>query len=183
MNQDNQDHPMQPVTTGRSRREFLVTGGLGAAAAMLAMATPARAADGDIPPEIVALEAANLKLVNDFCAAWATKDADKLGEFFAEDAVFRMNDNAKPAEGKATIVLRLKAFLGMQKKAEFIVNRSAVMGNLVLNDRYDRFEAGTKKQEFHMTGIFLVKNNKIQEWHDFSWPRPAAEAAPAEATQ
>lgn len=151
---------------GASRRGFI----LGGAALALAFARGAQAADP--PVEATAeLEAANAKLVNDFCAAWESKDGEKLGAFFADDGVFRMNESAKPANGREMITKQLKVFLATTKTAKFDVVRSQAMGNIVLNDRYDRFTMGTKDVAYHMTGVFFIKNGKIQEWWDYGMPK------------
>lgn len=160
-------HPLDDTAPG-GRRNFLAAGGMAALAAFLSQ--PAR---GEEAPAAgpSALEEANLKLVNDFCAAWAERDGDKLGAFFAENAVFRMTETSPPANGRETIAKRLKVFLGMAKKAEFVVLRSFAIGNIVLNDRLDKFEMAGGPKEFHMAGVFFIKDGKIQEWFDYSMPK------------
>lgn len=159
-----------------SRRGFLALGaGLAAA---FAAGRDARAEDAPASAPasggaIGAREEANLKVVNDFCAAWAEKSADRLGEFLAEDAVFQMKDDAPLAEGRETIVARFRIFLATAKTARFDVVRSAVMGDVVLNDRHDVFLMGTKEVDYHMTGVFLVKDGKIKAWLDYGFPKAA----------
>ena len=152
----------QPNLT--SRRMFLAAGGT--AAAMLATSREANAATQS------EVEAANEKVVNDFCAAWDSKDADKIGSYLHKDCSFRMIDEPpqERQEGRDTIIGGMKGFLDRAKSARFEVLRSVVMGNTVLNDRVDHFELNGEKQAYHISGFFLVKDGKIKEWQDYKWP-------------
>ena len=60
---------------GRTRRSLLAGAGIGAAAGLVL------AGSADAAP-MTDSEKANVKLVEDFCAAWSGKDADKLMAFF-----------------------------------------------------------------------------------------------------
>ena len=154
-----------------SRRIFLAASGTAAAA----LATVPRVASAAKQSEV---EAANEKVVNDFCAAWKSKDAEEIGSYLHEECSFRMIEEpvAERQEGKDEIMGGLKRFLANAKSAEFEVLRSVCMGNTVLNDRVDRFEIGDNKQAFHISGFFLVKDGKIREWQDYTWPKVDDEA-------
>ncbi len=148
-----------------SRRAFLASGGIGLAALLTAAGAPVPSEpDGD-------LEKANLKILQDFCDAWSERDAEKLGAFFAEDAVFRMNERAPATKGKALIVGQFKSFLGMAKTARFEVLRATAIGNIVLNERIDHFHMGEKEVGYHMSGVFFLKDGKIAEWFDYGMPK------------
>ncbi|MBI1784919.1 nuclear transport factor 2 family protein [Candidatus Sumerlaeota bacterium] len=157
----------------QTRRGFLAAGGIGAAA--LALGVTARgvtarggAEEAKAPTE---QEAANMKVVNDFCAAWAAKDADKLGEFLADNAVFRSNDKAPMTNGREAIVKSFGIFLKMASTAEFVVHRTTAIGNIVLNERTDKFTMGGQDKAYHMSGVFCVKEGKIVEWFDYGMPK------------
>ena len=156
---------MSERQTSPSRRGFL--GVTGAGALTLAAASDASAAP------ISEVEKANEKVVNDFCAAWTTRDTDKIGSFLAKDAVYRMIETSPPTKGRDAIMAALKDFLGKAKSARFEVLRSTVMGNTVLNDRIDYFELADRKLKFHISGFFWVVDGKIKEWQDYSWPKVA----------
>lgn len=149
------------------RRTFLAAGGVGAA--MLLNGFPrADAAKGD---QYTGAEAANLKVVNDFCAAWASLDADKIGSFLAEKATFRMIETTPRMDGRDTIIGGIKSFLATAKSAEFEVLREHAMGSIVINERIDYFDMGDKQNAFHIVGIFFVKDGMIQEWQDYTMPK------------
>jgi limonene-1,2-epoxide hydrolase len=149
------------------RRSFLAAGGLGAAL-LMASGEKADAAKGD---QYTGAEAANVKVVNDFCAAWASLDGDKIGSFLAEKATFRMIETSPRIEGRAMIVGGIKGFIAAAKSAEFEVLRTHAMGSIVINERIDHFDIGATKNAFHIVGIFFVKDGEIQEWQDYTMPK------------
>ncbi len=156
------EHPVHKALA--SRRTFLAATGSAAAIASLIRPTAAHAAD------VGEIEKANEKVVNDFCAAWESLDSDKLGSFLADDATFRMIEGRPRVEGREAIVGGIKGFLANAKSARFEMIRSTVMGNTVLNERIDHFDMGDNQMAFHITGFFLVKDGKIAEWQDYTWP-------------
>ncbi len=148
------------------RRTFLAAGGVGAA--MLLNGFPeASAAKGD---KYSGAEAANLEVVNDFCASWASLDADKIGGFLADKATFRMIENTPRMEGRDTIIDGIGGFMATAKSAKFEVLREHAMGSIVINERIDHFDMGDTKNAFHIVGIFFVRDGKIQEWQDYTMP-------------
>ncbi len=148
------------------RREFIAAGT--AAAALAAFATTGAAAETS--PALRAHEEANIKLVNDFCAAWETMDVDKLASFWDDKITFRMIEGMQRIEGKPALIEGTKQFLATRTKARFEVLRSAAMGNTVINERIDHFTRQNGEDAFHITGFFLVKEGKIVEWQDYTMP-------------
>jgi len=142
-----------------TRRKFLTTGGIGAAATFgLAGRSEAR--------DLTANEKANLQVVTDFSAAWATGDANKVTSYLADDCVVRFLQTQKPVEGRAAVLERLKTGL-TNSKIEFVVHETFTAGALVANLR-DDFITGKdgKKTSFRVAGVFYVKGGKISEWID-----------------
>ena len=154
---------MLNLDTETTRRFFMAAGGLGAALALV-HSTPAQAAS------LSDVEKANEKVVNDFCASWASLDVDKIGSFLADDAVFRMIESSPRIEGRENILNGIKGFLASAKSANFEMLRSTAMGNRVINERIDHFDTGERQNAFHITGFFLVKEGKIVEWQDYTMP-------------
>lgn len=150
-----------------NRRDFIALGGLGAAALALGTQTLARAEDAALS----AHEQANIKIVNDFCAAWDALDADKLAAFWDDKISFRIIEGQPRVEGKAALTEGTRQYFATRKKAHFEVLRTAAMGNLVINERIDHFTREDGEDAFHVTGIFFVRNGKIVEWQDYSMPK------------
>ena len=154
--------PIVPAIT--SRRSFLTaTGGVAALAAVIAP----RGANAATLSEV---ERANEKVVNDFCAAWSTLDADELGRYLADDATFRAVESSPRVEGREAIIGGFRSFLSSARSARIEMLRSTVIGATVLNERIDHFDTGDDQLSFHISGVFLVVDGKIQEWQDYTWP-------------
>lgn len=150
-------------TNDINRRGFIAAGGTLAATLL--------AARGANAAELTDTEKANEKVVNDFCAAWASMDADKIASYWGDNITFRMIDTAPRVDGKENLLMGVKQFLDGAKSARFEMLRSHVIGNVVINERIDHFDRGDKKDAFHVAGFFLVKNEKIVEWQDYMMPR------------
>src|SRR5262245_39196614 len=96
-----------------SRRRALTAAGVGAAT-LAAMARPGQAA------EMTAAEKANVKIVNDFCAAWPKHDLELLMGFFAENGAYRVTEAQEPNKGKAAVRERIKTFVERVKSFEVL---------------------------------------------------------------
>ena len=106
------------------------------------------------------------KVVNEFCNAWPRKNVEELLGFFSDDAVYH-NIPMEPARGKAAIKAVINSFLPMSKSIEFKILHTVSVGNVVMNERIDMFDTGTKKISIPVAGVFEVKNGKISAWRDY----------------
>ena len=144
------------------RRGFLVTAAVGALGAA-SWSTRLHAA------ELTATEQANVKLVNDFCAAWAAPmDTNRLRPFLADDCIYRPTETAPARTGSDAIVDSLGQFVGNATFCEFEVVETFARGSIVVNERWDRFELPERKVEWHGVGVFYIVDGKIAEWSDFT---------------
>ena len=153
---------MQTPQAAPSRRAFLTATGSAAACALLP-----RGASAATLSEV---ERANEKVVNDFCAAWVTRDPDQIGSYLSDDASFRPIETQPRIEGREAIIGGLRDFLSSARSARFEMIRSTVIGNTVMNERIDHFDTGDQQLAFHISGVFLVMDGKIKEWQDYTWP-------------
>ncbi len=129
------------------------------AAAMAAGAVSLEAAD------LTTDEKANLRIVNDFCAAWPAHDVAKIMSFFAETCAYRVTETQKPYEGREAVTGRVKAFIDSVK--EFKVLDTWAKGPMVFNERIDAF-SGAQLKSWHGVGVFFLKDGKIVEWYDYT---------------
>ncbi len=149
-------------TSTLGRRHFL-TASLAGAAGTLAVPGLASAADWTDS------EKANVKVVNDMCAAWsAPLDLDKIGRFLAEDCVYRASETAQPVKGRQAIVDTLRKMLGSPEKAKFDIVQTFARGPMVINERFDRFTMPNRSVNWNGIGVFYVKNGLIAEWLDYT---------------
>jgi limonene-1,2-epoxide hydrolase len=141
-----------------TRRRFLAAGGLGSLAT-LGLPKPAFARD------LTPAEKANVKVVSDFSAAWATGDAGKVASFLSDDCVVRFTQTQAAVKGRAIVEQQLKAGLS-GSKVEFEVLETFAAGELVANLRNDYITSKAGKQKIPVAGVFYVRNGKIVEWID-----------------
>jgi len=147
----------------RVRRREFVAGSVAGAAAMFALPGLATAADW------TDAEKANVKIVNDMCAAWtAPLDFDRVARFLADDCTFRASETAAPVKGRQAIVDTLRKMLGSPSKARFDVVQTFARGPIVVNERFDRFTLPTREINWSGVGVFCLRNGVIAEWSDFT---------------
>ncbi len=157
--EDNVDeqHPSIPL----ERRAFLGAAGLGAVAA-LAIADAAEAGQQSDA------EKANVKLVGDFCAAWATRDFAKILPFLADDSSYRMSETTPAVTGHAGVRERLGTWLETSQQIDFKILETFAKGPMVVNHRVDRFVSTTRPLTWEGVGVFFIKDGKIKEWFDYT---------------
>lgn len=147
---------MTNEATGLSRRALL-TGGLGVAA--LAMASPAGAA------EPTAAERANMRIVEEFCAAWPSHDLDRILAFFADNGVYRMTETMEPAKGREALKTRISTIINNVTRFEIL--DTWARGPMVINERIDTF-ANFQLKSWRGVGVFFLRDGKIVEWFDYT---------------
>lgn len=118
--------------------------------------------------EWTAGEKANVQVVNDFCAAWSSRDMAKPLAFLASDCVYRMSETTAPANGHEGVIQRLKSYVDATDRLEFEVLSTFASGPLVMNHRIDKFISTTRPLTWEGVGIFFVQNGKIKEWSDYN---------------
>ena len=144
------------------RRAFLAAG-VGTAAVTIGLPGPLEGAEWSDR------EKANVKVVNDWCAAWqAPLDFKKIGASLSADCVYRGNETAEPMRGREAIIERLRGVLGSAEKAEFEVVQTFAKGPIVVNERFDRFTRPERNINWHGIGVFFMKDGLIAEWQDFT---------------
>ena len=107
-----------------------------------------------------------LEIVTSFCAAWAEVDVDKIVAFLSEDAVYH-NIPLDPAIGRDAIKAMIAGFTVGVDRIEFEIRNIAVNGNVVLNERVDRFFAPERTIELPVMGTFEVTDGLITAWRDY----------------
>ncbi len=109
-----------------------------------------------------------LETVNEFIRRVVAGDVDSACELVTDDVEYDnvpMGKNHGP-EG-------IKAFLGAMgsgpvENIEFIIHRETATGNIVMNERTDRFVIGGTNYDLLVAGVFEVTNDgKISLWRDY----------------
>ena len=163
-----------------SRRGLLKAGGFGGALAGTLAGTlagamagaPALADDGTAVPKQSPLEVANAALVTRFCLAWAARDVEQLMPYLADKLVYQMFEKRPDILGLEEFRKEIGPFLLDLARVEWDILRTYTIGQVVINERVDRFIAkpGGRSMIFPIVGLFVMQNEKITLWRDYSLP-------------
>jgi limonene-1,2-epoxide hydrolase len=145
------------------RRDLLKACGTGAALlAALTTDRPAAAAD------LTDAEAANVKLVTAFCAAWSTRNLANVTALMSDDAVYRMSQTTPPVTGHSGLVGQMQPWVDTSDTIEFRIFETLAKGPIVINHRIDHFASKSRPVTWEGVGVFYVENGKIKEWSDYT---------------
>jgi limonene-1,2-epoxide hydrolase len=122
----------------------------------------------------LALEKANDKLVANFVADYATRDADVIGNYVSDDIAYQITTGMPDIVGRQAFHKHnANMFKGLDK-VEWVNLRQFTIGPVVINDRIDEFYpypgSKTPRMRFRVAGYFLIEDNKIKTWRDFPYP-------------
>jgi limonene-1,2-epoxide hydrolase len=106
------------------------------------------------------------RVVRDFCAAAALRDAEALRPFFSDDVVYH-NIPMDPAVGIEATMVVLNMFMGICDGLEFEIHHLASDGSTVLTERTDTFTMNGKTAPLPVMGAFHVSDGKITAWRDY----------------
>jgi limonene-1,2-epoxide hydrolase len=95
----------------------------------------------------------NEQLVEEFCAAWKTRDVDAILDYFTDDAVYHN--------------IPLELFVPPADEIEFTIHLMMSDGDAVFTERTDRFVMGGKTIELPVAGVFELRDRKIVAWRDY----------------
>lgn len=106
-------------------------------------------------------------IVNAFMAEFDAEhpDADQLASYFTDDAVYH-NMPMAPAEGIEAVKAALAGVSQMTSKGWEVLH-SAANGDVVLNERVDRFDMGGTEVSVQVCGVFEIRDGKIARWRDY----------------
>lgn len=107
-----------------------------------------------------------LEIVEEFISALERKDIDSAISLLADDCEY---DNVPM--GKMFGSENVREFLGPMiencSSVDWPVHRSSSSGNIVFNERLDRFEMGGNWIEIPVCGVWEVIDEKITLWRDY----------------
>jgi limonene-1,2-epoxide hydrolase len=124
--------------------------------------------------EQLALEKANDTLVANFVRDYATRDADVIGKYVADDVAYQITTGMPDIVGREAFHKHNANMFNGLEKVEWVNLRQFAIGQVVINDRIDEFYPfpGSKvpRMRFRVAGYFLIEDNKIKVWRDFPYP-------------
>ena len=107
-----------------------------------------------------------LETVNAFLAAAAKSDYDTAMPFLAEDVEYQ-NMPLPPVHGRQAVRDTLEFLLASCEDGEWRVDRELADGDLVMNERVDRFLINGTWAELPVAGVFVVAGGVITLWRDY----------------
>jgi len=112
----------------------------------------------------------NTAVIDDFVAAWASRDVDRIMSFFTPDAVYTNIPMDPPNEGPEAIRKFIEGFIAMADEIEFVVKHQTENdAGVVMNERVDRFLLKGRSDwiEARVMGVFELADGKIKAWRDY----------------
>jgi limonene-1,2-epoxide hydrolase len=105
--------------------------------------------------------------VDEFIRRVVANDLESALELVSDDVEY---DNVPIGKNIGPEAMRsfLGAMAGNVDEVQFIVHRQAVNGNVVLNERTDRFGVGDNWMDLKVAGVFEVNaDGKVSLWRDY----------------
>ena len=111
------------------------------------------------------------EIVNAFIVAITSGDRARAAELAADDILYEnigFNPTSlDPALPTINGVEAMLDFLAAMEDADWTVHREDTLGNVVVNERTDRFTFGGKQIAIPVAGVFEVVDSRITFWRDY----------------
>jgi limonene-1,2-epoxide hydrolase len=107
-----------------------------------------------------------LATVNAFMTAAASRDYDTALGLLAEDVEYQ-NMPLPPVHGPHAVKDTLEMLLATAQSSEWVVHREVEAGNVVMNERTDRFLVDGRWLELPVAGVFELRDGRIALWRDY----------------
>jgi limonene-1,2-epoxide hydrolase len=104
--------------------------------------------------------------VDEFIHRICSGDIAGACDLTTPDVVYH-NVPMSPTVGRDGMREVLEMLAGMIDETEWVVHHTASTGNVVLNERADRFRKGDLWVELAVAGVFEVNDGRISVWRDY----------------
>ena len=104
--------------------------------------------------------------VHAFMRAAAARDYDTALALLAEDVEYQ-NMMLPPVHGRDQVRETLEGLLALCSDSEWVVHREVAQGDLVMNERTDRFKIGDTWTDLPVMGMFELRDGQIALWRDY----------------
>ena len=105
--------------------------------------------------------------VTEFIRRMEAKDVEGAFELCSDDVVYENVPMQPVYESKQAAIAFLGPFLDGTDEVAWPVHRQAATGNVVMNERTDRFRFGDKWVEVRVVGVWEVVDGSIVLWRDY----------------
>ena len=107
-----------------------------------------------------------LETVHAFLKAAAKRDYDAALSLLSDDIEYQ-NMMLPPILGREAVRETLEMLLGMCTDSEWVVNRELTDGEVVMNERTDRFLLHGEWCDLPVMGVFELRDGQIAKWRDY----------------
>jgi limonene-1,2-epoxide hydrolase len=109
---------------------------------------------------------AALDTVNAMIHALERRDVEAALQYLTDDVEY---DNVPMGKvfGHDGVRQGLTPFLASCSEVEWVVHHEAATGDVVMNERTDRFHFPHKWAEVHVAGLFVLRDGRIALWRDY----------------
>jgi limonene-1,2-epoxide hydrolase len=105
--------------------------------------------------------------VTEFIRRITAKDVDGAFELCADDLVYENVPMQPVYESKQAALEFLGGFIGGTDEVDWPVHHQTATGDIVMNERTDRFRFGDKWVAVRVVGVWEVRDGAIVLWRDY----------------
>jgi limonene-1,2-epoxide hydrolase len=118
------------------------------------------------------VERTNEAVTRKFNQAWSDRSCDQLMPLLAETVAYMVYEGGPTHVGPAAVEGAVRPFLAKFERVEFEILRLNVIGPVVIHERTERYYApgGELDTRFHVVGLLVIKDGKIEVWRDYAIP-------------
>jgi limonene-1,2-epoxide hydrolase len=106
------------------------------------------------------------EVIRAFVAAIERKDIDAALALVTDDVVYD-NVPVGAVTGPDGIRGALSRLLGTAERIEWVTRYQVGAGDVVMNERLDRFQLGGRWVEMPVAGLFVLRDGRIALWRDY----------------
>lgn len=155
------------ATAGLERRRVLAGSGLAVLGGLLS-AGAARGQNPASADQWDEVEKQNVRVVEEFCDAWATRDLANVNATLAENCIYRMTETTPPVYGHDGLAEQMQGWIDSSHTIVFEILQTVAKGPIVMNHRIDYWMSDTRPVTWEGVGVFFLQAGKIVEWSDYS---------------
>lgn len=119
-----------------------------------------------------------LETVNAFLRAAAARDYDAALPLLTDDVEYQ-NMMLPPVHGHAAVRETLEGLLALCTASEWVVHKELAQGDLVMNERTDRFQMDGSWTDLPVAGVFELRDGRIARWRDYFDLQTVMQAMPS----
>ncbi len=112
------------------------------------------------------MSASSSEIVSQFIHALERKEIDTALALVADDIEYH-NIPMDKVNGVGAVREFLEGFLAGSEGLEWVIHHQLADGDLVMNERTDKFKMNGRWLELPVVGVFELKDGKIASWRDY----------------